>query len=53
MAGLSLSDYLLQQAERWVAQPTLEELRERLPRKADFHPTISPADIVREAREGY
>ncbi len=53
MAGLSLSDYLLREAERAVSLPTMEELRSRLPRRSDFYPSLSPADVVREVREDY
>jgi plasmid stability protein len=53
MAGLSLSDYLLREAERAAAQPTLEELRSRLPRRTDFNPSKSPAAMIREDREDY
>ena len=53
MAGLSLSDYLLQEVERGVSYPTLEELRARLPRRVDFHPSKSPAEMIREDREDH
>lgn len=53
MAGLSLSDFLLREAERVAAQPTLEELRARFPRRTDFNPSMSPAEMIREDREDY
>ena len=53
MAGMSLSDFLLREAERVVAFPTFEELRSRLPRRTDFSPSKSPAEMIREDREDY
>jgi len=51
MEGLSLSDYLLREAERVVSYPSLAELRERLASREPFHPRVSPAKVVRAERE--
>jgi len=52
MAGMSLSDYLLAEIRRVAERPTLDELRERLSRRAAATPTVSPAQAVRAERDG-
>lgn len=52
LAGLSLSDYLLEEIRRSAMKPTLEELRERIHQRKAVHPMVSPADAVRQEREG-
>jgi plasmid stability protein len=52
MAGMSLSDYLLAEIRRVAERPTLDELRERLARRAAATPTVSPAQAVRAERDG-
>jgi antitoxin FitA len=48
--GLSLSDYLLQLAERDVGRPTIEELTARIRRRGRVE-GVSSADIIREMRD--
>lgn len=51
MAGMSLSDYLLAEI-RWLAErPSMDELRERLRRRAKVTVPESAADAVRQERE--
>lgn len=51
MEGLSLSDYLLAELQRYASRPTLREVRERLSRRRPVRTSITPADAVREDRE--
>ena len=51
MAGLSLSDYLLNEIRLLLSRPSMEELRERLARREPVNPSISAADAVREERD--
>jgi antitoxin FitA len=51
LAGLSLSEYLLQEVRRTAERPTLGELRARLDRRPPVVPRISPAKAVRAERE--
>ncbi len=51
LAGLSLSDYLLAEARQVVERPTLEELRDRLERRAAARLSTPPARAVRAARD--
>jgi hypothetical protein len=51
LEGLTLSDYLLREAERAAERPTIAELRERLRRLPPVVPDVSPADAVRHERE--
>jgi plasmid stability protein len=50
-AGLTLSEYLLREAERAVEKPTIEELTRRI--EARRLPTLKshPADLIRADRE--
>ena len=50
-AGMSLSDYLLQQIRRVVEQPTIEELWDRIRRRRPVERPIDPAELIREERE--
>jgi len=52
MAGMSLSDYLLDEIRRAAERPTLEELRARLERRAAVSPAVSPERAVRAERDG-
>jgi plasmid stability protein len=52
MEGMSLSDYLLKQAERTAEVPTLAEMKERLARLSPVTTRISPAAAVRAERDG-
>lgn len=51
LEGLSLSDYLLREAERAAERPTVAELRERISRLTPVVPDVSPADAVRQERD--
>ena len=48
--GLTLSDYLLKEAERAVEKPTLQEMMERLG-KLPAVQLENPAEIVRRQRD--
>ena len=52
LAGKSLSDYLIAEMQRHAAYPTIEELRQRLHTRTPVRPTLSPAQAVREERDG-
>lgn len=49
--GLSLSDYLIREAEIIAARPTMEEMRRRLKALPPVKLRTSPADIIREMRD--
>ena len=51
MAGMSLSDYLLNEVSRVAERPTLEELRARLASRPAVTPAVSPARAVRAERD--
>ena len=51
MAGMSLSDYLLAEIRQVAKRPTLDELRERLHRRARVAAPLSAARAVRAERE--
>lgn len=51
MAGMSLSDYLLNQIRVVAEHPTIDELRERLERRTPVNPSVSPARAVRAERD--
>lgn len=51
MAGMSLSDYLLAEIRQVAERPTLNELRERLHRRAPVAAPLSAARAVRAERE--
>jgi antitoxin FitA len=50
LAGMSLSDYLLDEIRRVAQRPTIEELRARLKRRAAVTPAVPPARAAREGR---
>jgi plasmid stability protein len=52
MAGMSLSDYLLQQIREVAERPTVEELRARLGRRSEVKLSVDTADAVRAERDG-
>lgn len=52
MAGMSLSDYLLDEVRRVAERPTVEELRDRLKRRPSVTPATPPAEAVRAERDG-
>jgi plasmid stability protein len=49
--GLTLSDYLIQMAERDVSRPTIEELSERIRRRGRVKLKTPAAEIIRELRD--
>jgi plasmid stability protein len=51
LAGMSLSDYLLQQIREVAERPTIEELRARLARRSTVTLSIDTADAVRAERD--
>lgn len=51
LAGLSLSDYLLEEIKRTADKPTVEELRSRLQTRPVSEPAVPPAEAVRAERE--
>ena len=50
-AGKSLSDYLIAHIRRHAEYPTVEELRQRLQARTRVHPTVPPAQMIREERD--
>lgn len=52
LAGMSLSDYLLEEIRQTARRPTLQELQDRLRRRGRVSPRPTPAEAVREEREG-
>ncbi len=52
LAGMSLSDYLLQQIREMAERPTADELRARLARRSAVTPSMDTADAVRAERDG-
>jgi antitoxin FitA len=51
MAGMSLSDYLLEEARRLVERPTAAELRARLAARTEVSVSEEPAVAVRRERD--
>jgi hypothetical protein len=51
LAGVSLSDYLLEEVRRAAERPTVEELRRRLGQRSTVRPRVAPAKAVRAERE--
>lgn len=51
LEGLTLSDYLLREAQRAAERPTLAELRQRLAQRPPAVPRVSPARAIRAERE--
>ncbi|MFO1087712.1 MAG: hypothetical protein U1E21_24390 [Reyranellaceae bacterium] len=51
LAGMSLSDYLLQQIREVAERPTLEEMRARLARRSAVTLSIDTAEAVRAERD--
>jgi plasmid stability protein len=50
LAGMSLSDYLLQELRQLAERPTLEELRQRLHQRQPVAEPLDAAALIREAR---
>ena len=51
LAGMSLSDYLLNEIRQVAERPTLDELRARLARRPRMTPSVAPAEAVRAERD--
>ena len=51
LAGMSLSDYLLNEIRQVAERPTLEEMRARLESRSPVTPDVSPAEAVRAERD--
>ena len=51
MAGLSLSDYLLQEIRQTAERPTVEELLDRIKRRSPPRLRQSPAEVLRAERD--
>lgn len=51
MAGMSLSDYLLNEIRAVAERPTTEELRARLQSRTGSTLSLPPADAIREERD--
>ncbi len=51
LAGMSLSDYLLNELREVAERPTLEELRARLQSRSRTTPSPTPAEAVRAERD--
>jgi plasmid stability protein len=51
LAGMSLSDYLLQQVRMIADRPTIEELQARMARRSTVKLSIDTADAVRAERD--
>ncbi len=52
MAGMSLSDYLLQEVRKIASRPTIEELRERVRSREAVSLKTPVVDMVRAERDG-
>jgi antitoxin FitA len=51
LAGMSLSDYLLNEVRQIAERPTLDELRARLEDRAAVTLSLAPAEAVRAERD--
>ena len=51
LAGISLSDYLLNEVREAAERPTLEELRAGGERRPGVRPSVAPAEAVRTERD--
>jgi plasmid stability protein len=51
LAGMSLSDYLLNEIRQVAERPTIEELRARLHSRTETTPSVAPAEAVRAERD--
>jgi antitoxin FitA len=49
--GVSLSDYLLREIERYATRPTVEEVLERARRAGSVHPSQDSATMIRSIRD--
>lgn len=51
LAGMSLSDYLLNELREVAARPTMSELQDRLRTRSAVTPSLAPAEAVRAGRD--
>jgi antitoxin FitA len=51
LAGMSLSNYLLNAIREMAERPSVEELRERLQRRSRVMVSTAPAEIIRAERD--
>jgi plasmid stability protein len=51
LAGMSLSDYLLDEIRQVAERPTIDELRARLRSRSETTPSVPPAEAVRAERD--
>lgn len=51
LAGMSLSDYLLQHIRTVAEQPTIEEMKARLERRPPVSVSVDPVRAVRAERD--
>ena len=51
LAGMSLSDYLLNEIRAVAERPTIEEFRARLKQRSPVTPSVPPADLIRAERD--
>jgi plasmid stability protein len=51
LEGLSLSDYLLREIQRFAERPTLAELRQRLSQRTPVISRVPPAKALRAERD--
>lgn len=52
LAGMSLSDYLLNEIRETAERPTIEEMLVRLKRRSAVSLSVSPVQAVRDERDG-
>jgi len=53
LAGLSLSDFLIREVRKIAEQPSAEELLARLAQRERYSGKSSPAQVLREERDGH
>jgi plasmid stability protein len=51
LAGMSLSDYLMNEIRQVAERPTLDELRARLERRPAVTPSVTPTQAIRTERD--
>ncbi len=51
LAGMSLSDYLLQQIREVAERPTIEEMRARLAQRSPVLVSVDPVRAIRAERD--
>ncbi len=51
MAGMTLSNYLLDEMRKVAERPTIDEIRKRIESREPVTPPISSVDIIRAERD--